>query len=81
MEQGFSLNDEMDDFASKPGEPNLYGLIGSDANSIQPGKRMLSSMTPTIILRDKKPFMVLGSPGGGRIITTVFQTIVNVIDF
>ena len=78
---GFFLNDEMDDFASKPGEPNLYGLTGSDANSIQPGKRMLSSMTPTIVLRDKKPFMVLGSPGGGRIITTVFETILNVIDF
>jgi len=78
---GFFLNDEMDDFASKPGEPNLYGLIGSDVNSIQPNKRMLSSMTPTIILHDKKPFMILGSPGGGRIITTVFQTIVNIIDF
>lgn len=78
---GFFLNDEMDDFASKPGAPNLYGLIGSEANSIQPNKRMLSSMTPTIILKDKKPFMVLGSPGGGRIITAVFQTILNVVDF
>jgi gamma-glutamyltranspeptidase/glutathione hydrolase len=78
---GFFLNDEMDDFASKPGEPNMFGLIGSDANSIQPNKRMLSSMTPTIILKDNEPFMILGSPGGGRIITTVFQTILNVIDF
>ncbi len=78
---GFLLNDEMDDFASKPGEPNMFGLIGSDANSIQPGKRMLSSMTPTVILKDGKPFMILGSPGGGRIITSVFQTIVNIIDY
>ncbi len=78
---GFLLNDEMDDFASKPGEPNMFGLIGSEANSVQPNKRMLSSMTPTIILRNNKPFMILGSPGGGRIITTVFQAITNVIDF
>ncbi len=78
---GFLLNDEMDDFASKPGEPNMYGLIGSEANAIEPGKRMLSSMTPTIILKDGNPFMVVGSPGGGRIITSVFETIVNVIDF
>ena len=78
---GFLLNDEMDDFASKPGEPNMFGLIGSDANAIEPGKRMLSSMTPTIILKDGKPFMILGSPGGGKIITTVFQVILNVIDF
>jgi gamma-glutamyltranspeptidase/glutathione hydrolase len=78
---GFLLNDEMDDFASKPGEPNMFGLIGSEANSIQPNKRMLSSMTPTIILKDKKPFMIIGSPGGGKIITTVFLTILNVIDF
>ncbi len=78
---GFLLNDEMDDFSSKPGVPNMYGLIGSEANSIQPNKRMLSSMTPTIILKDKKPFMLIGSPGGGRIITTVLQVITNVIDF
>jgi gamma-glutamyltranspeptidase / glutathione hydrolase len=78
---GFLLNDEMDDFSSKPGEPNMYGLIGSEANAIAPGKRMLSSMTPTIILKDGKPYLVLGSPGGGKIITSVFQTIVNVIDF
>lgn len=78
---GFLLNDEMDDFASKPGEPNMFGLIGNEANAIVPGKRMLSSMTPTIILKDNAPFMVIGSPGGGRIITSVFQAIVNVIDF
>ena len=66
---GFFMNDEMDDFSSKPGEPNMFGLTGSDANSIQPGKRMLSSMTPTIILKDNKPFMILGSPGGGKIIS------------
>ncbi len=78
---GFLLNDEMDDFASKPGEPNMFGLIGSEANSIQPNKRMLSSMTPVIMLKEGRPFMILGSPGGGRIITTVFQTILNVVDF
>lgn len=78
---GFFLNNEMDDFVSKPGVPNIYGLIGNDANSIQPGKRMLSSMTPTIIFKDNKPFLILGSPGGGRIITTVLQTIVNIIDY
>jgi gamma-glutamyltranspeptidase/glutathione hydrolase len=78
---GFLLNDEMDDFVSKPGEPNMYGLVGSEANAIQPDKRMLSSMAPTIILKENKPFMILGSPGGGRIITAVFETIINVIDF
>lgn len=78
---GFLLNDEMDDFASKPGEPNMFGLIGNEANAIVPGKRMLSSMTPTIILKDGNPFMVVGSPGGGRIITSVFTAIVNIIDF
>lgn len=78
---GFLLNDEMDDFASKPGEPNMFGLVGNEANAIEPGKRMLSSMTPTIILKDGSPFMVVGSPGGGRIITSVFTTIINVIDF
>lgn len=77
---GFLLNDEMDDFASKPGEPNMFGLIGNEANAIAPGKRMLSSMTPTIILKEGNPFMVIGSPGGGRIITAVYTTIVNVID-
>lgn len=78
---GFLLNDEMDDFASKPGEPNMFGLIGNEANAIVPGKRMLSSMTPTIILKDGNPFLVIGSPGGGRIITSVFTSIVNIIDF
>ncbi|MEP7146488.1 MAG: gamma-glutamyltransferase [bacterium] len=78
---GFFLNNEMDDFASKPGVPNLYGLAGSDANSIQPGKRMLSSMTPTLVFKNNKPFLVIGSPGGGRIITTVLQTLVNIIDY
>lgn len=78
---GFLLNDEMDDFASKPGEPNMFGLVGNEANAIEPNKRMLSSMTPTIILKNGSPFMVIGSPGGGKIITSVFRTIVNVIDF
>lgn len=78
---GFLLNDEMDDFASKPGEPNMFGLIGNEANAIEPGKRMLSSMTPTIVLKDGNPFMVIGSPGGGRIITSVYNTIIGIIDF
>jgi gamma-glutamyltranspeptidase/glutathione hydrolase len=78
---GFFLNNEMDDFSTKPGEPNQFGLLGSEANSIEPGKRMLSSMTPTIVLKNGKPFLVLGSPGGSTIITTVLQVILNVIDF
>jgi len=78
---GFLLNNEMDDFSVKPGVPNIYGLVGNEANAIQPGKRMLSSMTPTIILKNNKPFLVVGSPGGGKIITAVLQTIINVIDF
>jgi len=78
---GFLLNNEMDDFSSKPGVPNMFGLIGGKANSIQPGKRMLSSMTPTIIEKDGKLFMVVGTPGGATIITSVFQTIINVIEF
>lgn len=78
---GFLLNNEMDDFSAKPGAPNQFGLIGSKANSIQPKKRMLSSMTPTIILKDDTPFMVIGTPGGSTIITAVLQTILNVIDF
>jgi gamma-glutamyltranspeptidase/glutathione hydrolase len=78
---GFLLNNQMDDFSVKPGFPNLYGLIGGEANSIMPGKRMLSSMTPAIIEKDGKLFVVLGSPGGSTIPTTVFQVIVNVIDF
>lgn len=78
---GFFLNDEMDDFSVKPGVPNMYGAVGTEANAIQPGKRMLSSMTPTVILREGKPFMVVGTPGGTTIPTSVFQSIVNVIDF
>ncbi|UOE50239.1 gamma-glutamyltransferase [Mucilaginibacter sp. SMC90] len=78
---GFLLNNEMDDFSSKPGVPNMYGLIGGKANSIQPGKRMLSSMTPTIVEKGGKLFMVVGTPGGSTIITSVFQTIINVIEF
>ncbi len=77
---GFLLNNEMDDFSAKPGVPNQFGLTGSKANSIQPKKRMLSSMTPTIVLKDDKPFMVIGSPGGSTIITSVLQSILNVID-
>ncbi len=78
---GFLLNNEMDDFSAKPGSPNQFGLIGGEANSIAPGKRMLSSMTPTIVLKDKKPYLVIGSPGGSTIITTVLQVIMNCIDF
>jgi len=78
---GFLLNNEMDDFSSKPGVPNMFGLIGGKANSIQPGKRMLSSMTPTIVEKDGQLFMVIGTPGGATIMTSVFQTILNVIDF
>lgn len=78
---GFLLNDEMDDFSVKPGVPNIYGVIGSKANEIQPGKRMLSSMTPTILLKDGEVTMVLGTPGGSTIFTSVFQTIINVTDF
>jgi gamma-glutamyltranspeptidase / glutathione hydrolase len=78
---GFLLNNEMDDFASKPGSPNMFGLVQGERDSIAPGKRPLSSMTPTIILKDDKPFLVLGAPGGPTIITGVLQVIVNVIDF
>jgi len=78
---GFLLNDQMDDFSIKPGFPNMYGLIGGEANAIKPGKRMLSSMTPAIVEKRGKLFLVLGSPGGSTIPTTVFQVIVNVIDF
>jgi gamma-glutamyltranspeptidase / glutathione hydrolase len=77
---GFFLNDEMDDFSIKPGVPNMYGAIGGEANKIEPGKRMLSSMTPTIVEKDGKLFMVVGTPGGTTIITSVFQTILNVIE-
>jgi gamma-glutamyltranspeptidase/glutathione hydrolase len=77
---GFLLNNEMDDFAIKPGVPNLYGLIGGDANAVEPFKRPLSSMSPTIVMKDGQVVMVLGSPGGARIITTVLQVILNVVD-
>jgi gamma-glutamyltranspeptidase/glutathione hydrolase len=77
---GILLNNELDDFAAKPGAPNAFGLLGGEANAPGPGKRPLSSMTPTIVLRDGKPFIVTGSPGGSRIITTVLQVISNVID-
>jgi len=79
-ETGFLLNNEMDDFSIKPGYPNMYGLVGGEANAIEGGKRMLSSMTPTIIEKDGELFMVVGSPGGSTIITSVFQNIINVID-
>lgn len=78
---GFLLNNEMDDFAAKPGVPNMFGLVQGEANSVGPHKRPLSSMTPTIILKDGKVFMVVGAPGGSRIITGVLQVILNVIDF
>ena len=78
---GFFLNNEMDDFSAKPGTPNQFGAIGGYANSIEAGKRMLSSMTPTIVLRDGKPFLILGSPGGTTIINAVLQVILNVIDY
>ena len=78
---GFLLNDEMDDFSAKPGVPNFFGLVGAEANKIEPNKRMLSSMTPTIIEKDGKLFMVLGSPGGSTIITSVFQVFINVAEY
>ena len=78
---GFLLNNEMDDFSGKPGVMNQFGLLGTEANSIQPEKRMLSSMTPTIILQNGKPYIIVGSPGGSVIITTVLQVILNCIDF
>ncbi len=78
---GFLLNNEMDDFSIKPGFPNVYGLVGGEANKIEPRKRMLSSMSPTLVLKDEKPFMVLGSPGGSKIITVVAQAILNCTRF
>jgi gamma-glutamyltranspeptidase/glutathione hydrolase len=78
---GFLLNNEMDDFSVKPGVPNIFGVVGSTANEIQPGKRMLSSMSPTILLDDGKVAMVVGTPGGSTIFTSVFQAIVNVLDY
>jgi len=78
---GILLNNEMDDFSAKPGVPNAYGLVGGDANAVEPLKRPLSSMSPTIVLKDGKPWLVTGSPGGARIITTTLQVLVNSIDF
>jgi gamma-glutamyltranspeptidase/glutathione hydrolase len=78
---GFPLNNEMDDFSVKPGHANAYGLIGGEANAIAPGKRMLSSMTPTIITRGDSLYMVIGTPGGSKIITSVFQSFLNVAEF
>lgn len=78
---GFLLNNEMDDFSVKPGVPNMYGAVGNEKNAIAPGKRMLSSMTPTIVLKNKKTYLVVGTPGGTTIPTSVFQSIVNVVDF
>ncbi len=78
---GFFLNNEMDDFSIKPGTPNMFGAIGGEANKIEPGKRMLSSMTPTIVLKDSQPYIVVGTPGGTTIPTSVYQTLVNLIDF
>ncbi|MEM9931270.1 MAG: gamma-glutamyltransferase, partial [Bacteroidota bacterium] len=78
---GFFLNNEMDDFSAKPGVPNMFGLVGKEANAIQPGKRMLSSMTPTIVEKNGELFLVLGAPGGSTIITAVLQTLLNVVEF
>ena len=78
---GFFLNNQMDDFSTKPGVPNMYGAVGGEANAIAPGKRMLSSMTPTIVLKNKQPFLVLGTPGGTTIPTSIFQTIIDIVDF
>ena len=78
---GFLMNNEMDDFSVKPGVPNMYGAIGGEANAIVPGKRMLSSMTPTLVLKNNKPYLVIGTPGGTTIPTSVYQTLINIIDF
>jgi gamma-glutamyltranspeptidase/glutathione hydrolase len=78
---GFLLNNEMDDFSIKPGVPNMYGAVGNEKNAIAPGKRMLSSMTPTIVLKKNKPFMIVGSPGGTTIPTSVFQSLIDILDF
>ena len=78
---GFILNNQMDDFSAKPGIPNIFGVVGKKANEIQPGKRMLSSMSPTILLKENQVEMVLGTPGGSTIFTSVFQVITNIIDF
>lgn len=78
---GFFLNNEMDDFSIKPGVPNMFGAVGGEANKIEPGKRMLSSMTPTIILKNGKPFIIVGTPGGTTIPTSVYQSVVDIVDF
>lgn len=78
---GFLLNNEMDDFSVKPGVPNMYGAVGGEANAIKPGKRMLSSMTPTIVMKNGKPYIITGTPGGTTITTSVYQTLLNVIEF
>jgi len=78
---GFFLNDEMDDFSIKPGVPNMYGALGGEANAIEPGKRMLSAMSPTVVLKEGKPYIVAGTPGGTTIPTSVFQTLVNILEF
>lgn len=78
---GFFLNNEMDDFSIKPGVPNMFGAIGGEANAIQPGKRMLSSMTPTLVLKNNKPYIVIGTPGGTTIPTQVFQALINILEF
>jgi gamma-glutamyltranspeptidase/glutathione hydrolase len=78
---GFLMNNEMDDFSVKPGVANMYGAVGKEANAIQAGKRMLSSMTPTVVLKNNKPFLVVGTPGGTTIPTSVFQTLVNILEF
>jgi gamma-glutamyltranspeptidase/glutathione hydrolase len=77
---GFLLNNEMDDFSIKPGVPNMYGAIGGEANSIAPGKRMLSSMTPTLVTKNNKPFLTIGTPGGTTIPNQVYEGLVNIID-
>ena len=77
---GILMNNEMDDFSAAPGVPNFYGLVGNEKNAIEAGKRPLSSMTPTLILKDGEPYMAIGAPGGARIITSVLQVILNVID-
>jgi len=78
---GFLLNNEMDDFSIKPGVPNMYGAVGAEANAIAPGKRMLSSMTPTLVLDKGKVFLAVGTPGGTTITTSVFQTLMNILEF
>jgi gamma-glutamyltranspeptidase/glutathione hydrolase len=78
---GFFLNNEMDDFSIKPGVPNMFGAIGGEANAIYPGKRMLSSMTPTLVLKNNKPYIVVGTPGGTTIPTQIFQALINILEF